>query len=152
MSIADASCSAEAHARIRELAAAAYPDEGCGVMVGRMQGAFVAISRVTSAGNRNVERARDRYDMDPDDIVRADREARADGLDIVGFWHSHPDHPAWPSQFDTDRAWVDYVYIVTATTGAGAADVNAFTLRDEGGPFVQIPLATAPPATAAGTR
>src|SRR5439155_1411349 len=92
----------------------------------------------------NVERARDRYDLDPADIVRADRDARAEGLDVVGFRHSHPDHPAWPSQFDTDRAWVDYVYIVTATTSAGAADVNAFALRDESGPFDQIPLSTTP--------
>lgn len=150
MSIAEVSCSAEAEARIRELAAAAYPDEGCGVMVGRMRGTTVVIERVTAARNRNVERARDRYDLDPDDIVRADREARAQGLDIVGFWHSHPDHPAWPSQFDTDRAWTDYVYIVTATTRAGATEVNAFTLREEGGPFVLIQLST-PPATA-GTR
>ncbi|TMB92826.1 MAG: M67 family metallopeptidase [Chloroflexi bacterium] len=144
MSIAEATCTADAHARIRELATAAYPDEGCGVMVGRVEGTAVVIERVTSARNLNVERARDRYDLDPADIVRADREARAEGLDIVGFWHSHPDHPAWPSQFDTDRAWVDYVYIVTATTSAGAADVNAFTLRDERGSFDRIPLSTKP--------
>ena len=76
--------------------------------------------------------------------VRADREARARYLDIVGFWHSHPDHPARPSQFDTDHAWVDYVYIIVNTTADGAGDLNGFTLAEEGGPFRQLPLMVTP--------
>jgi proteasome lid subunit RPN8/RPN11 len=133
---------------MRELAAAAYPDEGCGVLIGRRGGDGVEIEDATSGRNLNVDRSRDRYDLDPADILRADREARTRGLDVVGYWHSHPDHPARPSQFDTDHAWVDYVYIICATTAAGSADVNAFTLPEEGGPFVQIPLSVTPPATA----
>ena len=88
--------------------------------------------RPPQAGTRNTERARDRYLLDPADIVRADRDARARGLDIVGFWHSHPDHPARPSQFDTDHAWVDYVYVIVNTTAGGAGDLNGFTLDRRG--------------------
>ena len=55
-----------------------------------------------------------------------------------------PDHPARPSQFDTDHAWVDYVYIIVNTTADGAGDLNGFTLAEEGGPFRQLPLMVTP--------
>jgi proteasome lid subunit RPN8/RPN11 len=129
-----------ADARIRSLGGAAFPDEGCGVLVGRIDGQRAVVIEATSGRNTNTERSRDRYLLDPADIVRADRDARERGLDIVGFWHSHPDHPARPSQFDTDHAWVDYVYIIVTTTTSGAGDLNGFTLVDEGGPFEQLSL------------
>lgn len=131
---------AAADSRIREFGGAAYPDEGCGVLIGRVDGERVEVVEATSGKNLNRERSRDRYLLDPADIVRADRDARARGLDIVGFWHSHPDHPARPSQFDTDHAWPDYVYLIVNTTADGAGDLNGFTLSDEGGPFEQLPL------------
>ena len=144
MSIGDIDLALAANARIRDLAAAAYPDEGCGVMLGTFAGGRVEVVDASSGNNLNTERSRDRYLLDPDDIVRADREARQRGLDVVGFWHSHPDHPARPSQFDTDHAWVDYVYIICATTREGTGDVNAFTLSDEGGAFVPLLLIVTP--------
>jgi proteasome lid subunit RPN8/RPN11 len=140
MSIGDIWLGVGADSRIRELAAAAYPDEGCGVLVGFHAGARVEVVDATSGTNLNVDRSRDRYLLDPADIIRADRDARARDLDIVGFWHSHPDHPARPSQFDTDHAWVDYVYIIVTTTVGGADDLNGFTLTDEAGPFEPLPL------------
>jgi proteasome lid subunit RPN8/RPN11 len=143
-SAVDVDCLDDAEQRMRDLAAAAYPDEGCGVLVGRRVDGRVQIHRVTSARNLNEERSRDRYVMDPGDIVRADREARVDGLDIVGFWHSHPDHPARPSQFDTDHAWAEYVYVICHTSREGTGDVNAFTLDDERGEFVPLLLITVP--------
>src|ERR1700737_704776 len=124
MSIDEATASPRAAAQMRELAAAAYPNEGCGVLIGALADGRMEIVEATSARNMNTERARDRYDMDPRDIVVADREARQRGLDVVGFWHSHPDHPARPSQFDTDRAWIDYVYVIVNTTADGAGDLN----------------------------
>ena len=144
MSIGDINLDPSASARIRELAAAAYPDEGCGVLIGRFAGARAEVLEATSGGNLNTERARDRYLLDPADIVRADRDARERGLDVVGYWHSHPDHPARPSQFDTDHAWLDYVYVIVTTTVLGAEDLNGFTLREEGGPFDQLPPVVTP--------
>jgi len=133
-----------AERRIRDLAVAAYPNEGCGVLLGRRDGTRMIIVDVTSARNMWTERSADRYDLDPVDFLRADRDARSRGLDVCGIWHSHPDHPARPSQFDTDRAWLDYVYIICRTTAAGAEDVNAFSLDAEGGPFSQIGLDITP--------
>jgi proteasome lid subunit RPN8/RPN11 len=144
MTIGDVDLALGANQRIRDLAIAAYPDEGCGVLLGRFAGARVEVVDATSGNNLNTERSRDRYLLDPDDIVRADRDARARGLDVVGFWHSHPDHPARPSQFDTDHAWVDYVYVIVNTITDGAGDLNGFTLDDEGGPFRHVPLVVTP--------
>ena len=136
---------AGAQAHVRELASAAYPDEGCGVLIGRIGAdGRAAVVEATSGRNLNTERARDRYLLDPADIVRADREAREAGLDVVGFWHSHPDHPARPSQFDTDHAWLDYVYIIVNTTQAGSGDLNGFTLTAESGPFEQLTIEPPP--------
>jgi proteasome lid subunit RPN8/RPN11 len=146
MTFGDIDMAVAADARIRELGSAAYPDEGCGVLLGRFDGGRVTVIDATSGGNLNTDRSRDRYLLDPGDIVRADREARQRNLDIVGFWHSHPDHPARPSQFDTDHAWLDYVYVIVNTTAEGAGDLNGFTLVDEGGLFKQLPLLVTPDA------
>jgi proteasome lid subunit RPN8/RPN11 len=146
MTMGDVWLGVGADARIRELAAAAYPDEGCGVLLGFLSGARVEVVDATSGTNLSTDRSRDRYLLDPDDIVRADRDARARDLDIVGFWHSHPDHPARPSQFDTDHAWVDYVYVIVNTTTDGAGDLNGFTLAGEGEPFEPLPVVVSPDA------
>lgn len=122
----------EAVAAIRRLGTSAYPDEGCGVLVGSYDSEAVSVVEATSGRNLWTERSRDRYDLDPADIQRADREARARGLDVVGFWHSHPDHPARPSQFDSDRAWAEYAYLIVNSTASGTGELNAFSLAGEG--------------------
>ena len=147
MTLSDAVFAGPVYQRMSDMADAAYPDEGCGVLVGRFNGSRAEIVAVTRGRNLNTERSRDRYVLDPGDIVEADREARARGLDIVGYWHSHPDHPAHPSQFDTDHAWTDYVYVICATTPDGTGDVNAFSLTKEGGPFEPLLLVVAPAET-----
>jgi proteasome lid subunit RPN8/RPN11 len=144
MTIKEISLATDADGSIRGLAAAAYPNEGCGVLIGRFAGDSVEVVEATSGRNTNVERSRDRYLLDPADIVRADREARTRDLDIVGFWHSHPDHPASPSQFDTDHAWMDYVYVIVNTITGGSGDLNGFTLAADGGPFEQCALTVEP--------
>src|SRR5262249_58263699 len=77
-----------------------YPEETCGLLVGRNARGRTEATRAVRAKNRNHDRARDRYDLDPPDFVAADQAARAEGLEIVGIWHSHPDHPAEPSETD----------------------------------------------------
>jgi proteasome lid subunit RPN8/RPN11 len=117
---------------IRRLAAEAYPHEGCGVLIGSYeQHGRVRVVEATLGRNLWTERLRDRYDLDPADIQAADRSARARGLDVVGFWHSHPDHPAQPSQFDSDRAWAEYVYLIVHSEPGGTGELNAFSLDGE---------------------
>jgi proteasome lid subunit RPN8/RPN11 len=145
----------EALDAIRAHGAEGYPHEICGIMIGpRVQGPprnrgeasdFVgirdrAVSEVKRARNIVVERARDRYEIDPRDHIRIQREADAAGLDIVGYYHSHPDHPAQASRFDTERAWAGYVYLIVAVQDGKPIDANAFAADNDGGPFHSEPI------------
>ncbi|MGA2283899.1 MAG: M67 family metallopeptidase [Candidatus Dormibacteria bacterium] len=140
MSVAAVRCGGAAHAAIRRLAEAAYPHEGCGVLIGGHDADTVVVQEASSGRNLWTERLADRYDLDPADILAADRSARARGLDVVGFWHSHPDHPARPSQLDSDRAWDDYAYLIVNTVVGGSGDLNAFSLEAEGRGLREIAL------------
>ena len=124
---------------IRTHGAEGYPHEICGIMIGpRGDGTVTTVKR---ARNIIVERARDRYEIDPRDQIRIQREADAAGLDIVGYYHSHPDHPAQASRFDTERAWAGYVYLIVAVHQGKAVDANAFVADKDGGPFHPEPIA-----------
>ncbi len=110
-----------------------YPDEICGIMLGAQ--ADHVVTEVRRARNIIVERSQDRYEIDPRDHIRIQREADATGLDIVGYYHSHPDHPAQASRFDTERAWSGYVYVIVSIQGGKPVDANAFVAEQDGGPF-----------------
>lgn len=110
-----------------------YPNEICGIMVGpRGQQSATEVKR---ARNIIVERSRDRYEIDPRDHIRIQRETDSAGLDIVGYYHSHPDHPAQASRFDTERAWAGYVYVIVSVADGKPVDANAFVADADGGPF-----------------
>lgn len=115
-----------------------YPNEICGLMVGPPGDGTVTGAK--RARNTIVERARDRYEIDPRDQIRIQREADAEGLDIVGYYHTHPDHPAQASRFDTERAWAGYVYLIVSVQDGKPVDANAFVADNDGGPFRPEPL------------
>ncbi len=113
-----------------------YPDEICGLMLGSDH----VVTDVRRARNIIVERSRDRYEIDPLDQIRIQREADAAGLDVIGYYHSHPDHPAQASRFDTERAWAGYVYVIVSIEKGKPVDANAFVADTDGGPFHSEPL------------
>lgn len=115
-----------------------YPHEICGIMIGPRGDRTV--TEVKRARNIVTDRAHDRYEIDPRDHMRIQREADAAGLDIVGYYHSHPDHPAQASRFDTERAWAGYVYLIVAIHSGQPVDANAFVADRDGGPFNSEPL------------
>ena len=115
-----------------------YPNEICGIMLGTQ--AEQVVIDVKRARNIIVERSRDRYEIDPLDHIRIQREADALGLDIVGYYHSHPDHPAQASRFDTERACAGYVYVIVSIEKGKPVDTNAFVTEADGGPFRPEPL------------
>ena len=126
---------------IRAHGAEGYPNEICGIMIGpRGEGRATEVKR---AHNIVVDRARDRYEIDPRDHIRIQRETDAAGLDIVGYYHSHPDHPAQASRFDTERAWAGYVYVIVSIANGEPVDANAFVAEKDGGPFKAEPLEVA---------
>ena len=107
-----------------------YPHECCGVMLGRMEGDERIVEDVLRAGNTRVDSPHNRYNIDPRELVRIQRQARERALDIVGFYHSHPDHPARWSQTDLAEAhWVGCSYAITSVENGRATVTNSFALE-----------------------
>ena len=120
--------SAQVRADLERWVQAGYPHETCGVLVG---GEAAGLSRVLcaiQARNRNGERPGDRYELDPGDHVAADMEARSRGLSIVGIWHSHPDHPAEPSETDRAGAWEGWSYLILSVGAGGVTGLRTWRL------------------------
>ena len=127
---------------MREFAQATYPFEGCGILLVQ-PGGEVEVTEVRAGRNLRgpEDRARDRYVLDPADILAAQRDADAAGLDIVGFWHTHPDHPSRPSQYDADHAWPGYVYVILSVQSGMTAGEQGWVLEQESPPvFREEPL------------
>lgn len=99
--------------RIRELAEAAWPHEACGLLEGHAIGRHVHVRRVLACRNRH-ERPHERYCIDPEAFLRADRTATRAGRAIVGVWHSHPNGAAYFSTIDRAEAWPGWSYLVAA--------------------------------------
>lgn len=109
-----------------------YPHECCGVLLGRMNGNQRVVESVVRAGNTRLDSLHNRYSIDPRELVRIQRESRERGLDIVGFYHSHPDHPAHWSQMDLAEAhWLGCSYVITSVVKGCAAITNSFALTGD---------------------
>lgn len=121
--------STELRTLLERWAHASYPHEACGLMIGERGNTGIVTKRVVQAKNLNRERAHDRYEMDPLDFLAADTEARALGQEVLGVWHTHPDHPARPSEVDREAAWPDWSYVIVSVTGAGVQDVRSWRLN-----------------------
>ena len=112
-----------------------YPHEVCGLLIGSDGEDGTAVRRITRAANLATERLADRYTLDPDDFVAADAAARRDGLEIVGIWHTHPDHPARPSRTDLEAAWEGYSYVILSVERDRVVDFTSWRL--DGPRFVE---------------
>jgi proteasome lid subunit RPN8/RPN11 len=107
-----------------------YPHECCGVLLGRFEddGSRVVTS-TARCGNTRTDSAHNRYNIDPKELVRIQREGRDRGEDIVGFYHSHPDHPARWSKTDFEEAhWLGCSYVISSVERGKAAITNSFEL------------------------
>ncbi len=105
-----------------------YPKETCGLLIGKRSESLVVVYQAVEARNLSSARVHDRYEVDPHDFLVADRQASADGLDIVGIWHSHPDHPAQPSETDRAAAWKGWSYVIASITRKGMAGLRSWRL------------------------
>jgi proteasome lid subunit RPN8/RPN11 len=106
-----------------------YPHECCGVLLGQMDGDTRTVTSTARAGNTRTDSAHNRYNIDPKDLIRIQREGRNRGEDIVGFYHSHPDHPAQWSQTDLAEAhWIGCSYVITSVEKGKAVITNSFAL------------------------
>lgn len=142
----------EAHTELVAHATEAYPHECCGLLLGERQAAgSLRARRAFRARNLVVERAHDRYELDPADRLAAERAAEAAGWTLVGFYHSHPEHDAYFSPTDLARSeevqwgepWLPptYGYVVVSVRGGAVVDARAFLV--EGGQSAALPLEVA---------
>ncbi|MDR2638451.1 MAG: M67 family metallopeptidase [Helicobacteraceae bacterium] len=116
-----------------------YPYEICGFMLGAAQaqdqdqnGGGWLITKILPIDNaRETEAKHNRFEIAPTDFMRAEREAIAAKLDLLGIYHSHPDHPAYPSQFDLEQALPFYAYAIVSVIKGKADTINAFKLSED---------------------
>ena len=115
---------------IRQHGEETYPYECCGVLLGRMDDDGTRVVAATArCGNTRADSPHSRYNIDPKELVRIQREGRERGEDIIGFYHSHPDHPAqWSSTDLAEAHWFGCSYVITAVAKGKAAITNAFEL------------------------
>jgi proteasome lid subunit RPN8/RPN11 len=126
--------------RMRDHLEAGYPREACGILIGDINGDRKIARDLYLAPNAwsvetEREGQRNRYLISPDDFVRADREAGRRGLDIIGFFHSHPDHPARPSETDRQFALPVISFVIVSVRQGRATDTTAWVLRDDRSAF-----------------
>lgn len=107
-----------------------YPHECCGALLGNSaEGGSWSVVEAVRAGNTRTDSAHNRYNIAPVELVKIQREARTKGLEIAGFYHSHPDHPAQWSQTDFAEAhWLGCSYVITEVAQGKAAVTNSFLL------------------------
>ncbi len=134
----------ELEAAIRAHGEAGYPHEVCGALLGAARGdekTVVATAPVENVfGEREDlaefsvnarESRRNRYLIPPEEILRIEKEARARGLDVIGFYHSHPDHPVRPSVYDQEHAWPWLSYVIVRVAKGRAEEMGSFVLSDD---------------------
>jgi proteasome lid subunit RPN8/RPN11 len=123
----------EALAELRRHGEEAYPHESCGLLVGRQERGGRAAAAAVRCGNDRRDSPANRYAIDPREILAAERAARARGQEIVGFYHSHPDHPARWSPTDLAEAhWLGCSYVITRVAGGRAEVTRSFVLAGTG--------------------
>ncbi len=121
----------------------AYPNEGCGLMLGRVTGeARRVVDLLPIRNGREPEAAHNRYLITAQDMLRGEEVAAERGLDVIGIFHSHPDHPAQPSEFDREYALPWYSYIITSVEHGRAIVSRSWLLADDRSAFAEETIDT----------
>ena len=122
--------------KIRAHGAETYPHECCGALLGRdseltEQGAPREVRSLFPLVNRRDDSPRNRFSVSAEDVRNAEKAASEQGLEVVGWYHSHPDHPAQPSQYDREHAWPWYSYIIVSVENGTPQDMTSWRLNDD---------------------
>jgi proteasome lid subunit RPN8/RPN11 len=122
----------------------AYPYECCGLVLGTLEGpegnARLAARLAPVDNSREGEARRRRFVIGPLDFLRAEREAAAAGLEVIGVYHSHPDHPAVPSDYDLSHALPFYSYLIVSVARGRSGDITSWRLSADRGAFTPEPM------------
>ena len=118
-------CAIEAHGE------RGYPEEICGFLIGRSTGDEKTVETLLPIENIREENRTRRCEISPADFYHADRTARASGQAILGVYHSHPDHPARPSEYDREHAWPFYSYVIVAIAKRQPGEMTSWQLNEQ---------------------
>lgn len=132
--------SEEVAERIRTHGAETYPDECCGGLLGRDGDDGREVLRVFPLANRREDSPRNRFALTPDDVRTAEKAAAERGLELVGWYHSHPDHLARPSEYDREHAWPWYSYVIVSVECGESRQMASWRLADDRTRFEQEEL------------
>ena len=117
------------YAEIRRHGEETYPHECCGVLLGKIDGDLRLVTSTARCGNTRTDSPQNRYHIDPKELVRIQRQGRERDEDVIGFYHSHPDHPAQWSKTDLEEAhWIGCSYVITRVAKGRADVTNSFGL------------------------
>jgi len=108
-----------------------YPHECCGALLGRDSGAQREIVDLLPLANQRNDSPRNRFEVTPGDVQMAEKRAREMAVDVIGWYHSHPNAPARPSEFDREHAWPWYSYVIVSVEASGPRDTKSWRLRDD---------------------
>lgn len=124
--------------RIHAHGESAYPEEGAGLLLGLLDGGRKRVKAVLPLPNVREDGARhNRYLLSPEDYLKGEEEAERLGLEVIGVFHSHPDHPERPSAFDQEWAWPAYSYLITSVQEGKAVVSRSWCLKDDRSGFVE---------------
>ena len=118
-------------AAIRAHGRETFPHECCGAMLGTAG----VVREAYALPNTTEDGPRRRFLVRPDDYRVAEKRAREAGLDLLGFYHSHPDHPAKPSQYDLDHAWPSFSYVIVSVMAGEDQSLTSWQLKDDRSDF-----------------
>ncbi len=112
---------------------AGYPNEICGLLIGERRGGEKIVREVIPVENawEAIDEQHRRFLIEPEVLLREERRLRGTGREILGFYHSHPDHPAEPSETDREFAWPSYSYVIQEVRGGHAAEALSWVLKDD---------------------
>jgi len=120
-----------------------YPHECCGALLGKDGAAGRAVRDLLPLSNRREDSPRNRFSITAEDVRAAERAAGERGLDLIGWYHSHPDHPARPSEFDREHAWPWYSYIILTVAAGVPGEMTSWRLTDDRARFEPEPISSA---------
>ncbi len=134
--------------KIRAHGVETYPHECCGALLGRDSNAVLEndggkdsltpareILELFPLVNRRDDSPRNRFSVTAEDVLTAEKAARAQGLEVVGWYHSHPDHPARPSEYDREHAWPWYSYIIVSVHKGAPQEMTSWRLNEDRAEF-----------------
>ena len=122
---------------IRDHGRESYGDEACGVIYGRSRNGDKDVQAIVPLANSRDGQRHRRFLITPKDYQRAESEASARGMELLGFYHSHPNHPAVPSPYDLEHAWPFFSYVIVSVWKGEPREVRSFVMNEERDRFAE---------------